>query len=139
MNAELQDLVKRARAENHLAVRNMIRIKQGGYPDAQSVAMPLFVRNNLMAAARHVRDSQQPERIARMPVIQKGDFVRVKASSDFRPGQDGMALVADDGETVGLLFGSDRHNRSASELGITATSLVEEWLLGELDLSSIEH
>lgn len=74
-----------------------------------------------------------------MPVIQKGDFVRVKASSDFRPGQDGMAVIADDGATVGLLFDFDRHNRSASELGITATSLVEEWLLGELDLSSIEH
>lgn len=58
MNAELQDLVKRARAENHLAVRNMNRIKQGGYPDAQSVAMPRFVRNNLMAAARRLRDSQ---------------------------------------------------------------------------------
>ncbi len=74
-----------------------------------------------------------------MAMIQQGDFVRVKVNSDFRPGQDGMAVVADDGTTVGLLFGFDRHNRSASELGITSTSLAEEWLLSELDLNSIEH
>ncbi len=60
--------------------------------------------------------------------------MRVKASSDFRPGQDGMAVVADDGEAVGLLFGFDRHNQSALESGITSTGLVEE-----LELDSIEH
>lgn len=45
-----------------------------------------------------------------------------------------MAVVADDGEAVGLLFGFDRHNQSALESGITSTGLVEE-----LDLDSIEH
>lgn len=56
MTTELQSLVQKARAENRLAVRNMNRIKQGGYTDVQSVAMPRFVRNNLMAAARRLRD-----------------------------------------------------------------------------------
>lgn len=63
MNAELQALVKRARAENHLAVRNMKKIKQGvlGF-DPQSVAMPRFVRNNFMAAARRLCAYQAMER-----------------------------------------------------------------------------
>lgn len=74
-----------------------------------------------------------------MAVLQRGDFVRVKPSADFRPGQDGMAVVADDGHAVGLIFGCDRHNRRPSELGVTATGLVEEWRLTELDLTSIEH
>ncbi len=56
MTTELQSLVQRARAENRLAVRNLVRIKRGGHPDVQSVAMPRFVRNNLMAAARRLRD-----------------------------------------------------------------------------------
>lgn len=56
MTTELQSLVQQARAENRLAVRNLIRIKRGGSPDVQSVAMPRFVRNNLMAAARRLRD-----------------------------------------------------------------------------------
>lgn len=74
-----------------------------------------------------------------MATLQRGDFVRVKATSDFRPGQDGMAVSSDDGEAVGLVFGCDRHNRLPSELDITSTMLTEEWLLDELDLSSIAH
>ena len=73
------------------------------------------------------------------PVLQKGDFVRVKESSDFRPGQDGMVMAADDGEAVGLMFGCDRHNQTHRELGVCFTALTEEWLLSELDLTSAIH
>lgn len=73
------------------------------------------------------------------PVLQKGDFVRVKACSDFRPGQDGMVTDADDGTSVGLLFGCDRHNRCPAETGVTVTGLTEMWQLAELDLNSVSH
>lgn len=71
-----------------------------------------------------------------MPTIQPGDFVRVRADSDFRAGQDGMAVAADDGKVVGLTFGHDRYNRAPARPG---SLLVEEWQLGELDLASVEH
>lgn len=71
-----------------------------------------------------------------MPTIQPGDFVRVRADSDFRAGQDGMAVAADDGQAVGLMFGHDRYNRAPTQPG---SSLVEEWRLDELDLASVEH
>ena len=74
-----------------------------------------------------------------MAQLARGDFVRVKATSDFRPGQDGMVVAEDDGETVGLTFGFDRYNRSATETGTTLGAGVEEWRLDELDLSSIDR
>lgn len=74
-----------------------------------------------------------------MTLLQRGDFVRVKATLDFRPGQDGMVVAEDDGETVGLTFGFDRYNRSATETGATLSGLTEEWRLDELDLSSIDR
>lgn len=75
-----------------------------------------------------------------MALLQRGDFVRVKVTSDFRPGHDGMVVAEDDGEAVGLMFGYDRYNRSPSETGTLATgSAVEEWMLDELDLSSIDR
>ncbi|KVP96777.1 hypothetical protein WJ97_12925 [Burkholderia ubonensis] len=73
------------------------------------------------------------------PILQKGDFVRVKVSSDFRPGQDGMVVAADDGKAVGLMFACDRHNQLPADLGITFTGLTEEWQLSELDLTSACH
>ncbi|KVP17141.1 hypothetical protein [Burkholderia ubonensis] len=73
------------------------------------------------------------------PVLVKGDFVRVKAGSDFRAGQDGMVVAADDGTSVGLMFGCDRYNQSPADQGITVTGLTEEWQLSELDLASVSH
>jgi len=69
--------------------------------------------------------------------LKPGDFVRVKASSDFRPGQDGMVVDAGDGNEIALMFCYDRHGRSPSKLGITCTGLTEAWTVGELDLSSV--
>jgi hypothetical protein len=68
-----------------------------------------------------------------------GDFVRVKASSDFRPGQDGMVIEPGDGESVGLVFRFDRFGRHQGDAGTVVTGLVEAWNLDELDLSSVEH
>lgn len=73
------------------------------------------------------------------PVLKNGDFVRVKSNSDFRANQDGMVVQADDGCTVGFIFGYDRHNQSPSELNITFTGLTEEWSLDELDLNTLLH
>lgn len=73
------------------------------------------------------------------PVLKNGSFVRVKSDSEFRSGQDGMVVQADDGLSVGLVFGSDRYNQSPGDLGVTVTGLTEEWLLDELDLNSILH
>lgn len=73
-----------------------------------------------------------------MSLLKAGTFVRVLPTSEFRPGQDGMAVTSDNGETVGLYFGADRYNSSPSELGITQTCLVEEWRLAELDLTTID-
>jgi hypothetical protein len=73
------------------------------------------------------------------PILKHGSFVRVKGDSEFRSGQDGMVVHADDGLSVGLVFGSDRYNQSPTDLGITFTGLTEEWMLDELDLNSILH
>ncbi len=72
-------------------------------------------------------------------ILNRGDFVRVKTTCDFRPGQDGMVVNAGEGNQVGLMFGFDRFNLSPDELGITFTSLIEAWNLDELDLSDIAH
>lgn len=77
--------------------------------------------------------------MAYAPVLRPGDFIRVKESSDFRPGQDGMVVDADDGEAVGLMFGCDRHNQLPEDLGVCFTALTEAWLLSELDLQSASH
>lgn len=74
-----------------------------------------------------------------MATLLRGDFVRVKKTSDFRPGQDGMVVSPDDGEAAGLVFGIDRYNRMPSDIGITCTMLTEEWFLEELDLTTVEH
>lgn len=74
-----------------------------------------------------------------MPILNKGDFVRVKPTSASRAGQDGMVVSPDDGQAVGLVFSSDRYNRRPEDLGIVVTGLTEEWRLDELDLTSIEH
>ena len=72
--------------------------------------------------------------------LQRGDFVRVKTDAPCRPGQDGMVMsVNGDQESVGLVFGFDRHNCAPSALGITYTGLTEAWRLDELDLASIER
>ncbi len=71
--------------------------------------------------------------------LHRGAFVRVKATSDFRPGQDGMVVDAGDGIEVGLLFGCDRYNRGPDQLGITFTGLTEAWTADELDLTDIAH
>jgi hypothetical protein len=47
--------------------------------------------------------------------------------------------VNGDQESVGLVFGFDRHNCAPSALGITYTGLTEAWRLDELDLASIER
>lgn len=73
------------------------------------------------------------------PILKEGDFVQVRADSSFRPGQDGMVVEADDGKTVGLMFGCDRHGRGPFELGITFSALTEAWDLTELDLGSVSH
>jgi hypothetical protein len=73
------------------------------------------------------------------PILKNGDFVRVKSNSDFRASQDGMVVQADDGCTVGLLFGYERDNQSPTELNITFTGLTEEWALNELDLDTVLH
>lgn len=90
-----------------------------------------------MAAGMHRAPKQLLEKT--MTQLQQGDFVRVRLSSEFRPGQDGMVVSDDNGVTVGLVFGCDRCNRHPSEIGVNCTDLAEEWLLAELDLSSVEH
>ena len=75
----------------------------------------------------------------RNPALRLGDFVRVKADSEFRAGQDGMVTAADDGQEVGLLFGSDRYNQHPDDLGVTVTGLTEAWQLTELDLTTRSH
>lgn len=77
--------------------------------------------------------------MAHVPQLRNGDFVRVKSTNEYRPGQDGMVMEEDDGEMVCLFFGCDRYNRSPSVTGITFTGLREAWNLDELDLSSIER
>lgn len=67
-----------------------------------------------------------------------GDFVRVKRTGEFRPGQDGMVVDAGNGIEVGLMFGHDRFNRSPAQLGITFTGLIEAWAVDELDLTGRE-
>ena len=67
--------------------------------------------------------------------LQRGDFVRVKADTDFRPGQDGMVMEANR-ETVGLMFGYDRYG--VLPAGITVTGLIEDWSVSDLDLTSVE-
>lgn len=71
--------------------------------------------------------------------LQKGDFVRVKADSDHRSGQDGMVVAPSDGHTVGLVFGFDRHGCDQRQAGAAVTGLTEAWELDELDLTSVEH
>lgn len=71
--------------------------------------------------------------------LKKNAFVLVKPDGDFRAGQDGMVVSVGSDDTVGLLFGFDRHNRSPSQTGLTYTGLVEEWRLDELDLASVCH
>ena len=71
--------------------------------------------------------------------LRPGAFVRVKATSDFRPGQDGMVVDSGDGNEFGLMFGYDRHNRSPEQLGVVCTGLIEAWNAGELDLTTIAH
>lgn len=74
-----------------------------------------------------------------MSILKKGDFVRVRDTAQFRAGQDGMVVQPDDGESVALVFGSNRYNETPTSLGICCTMLPEEWLLSELDLTSIER
>jgi hypothetical protein len=50
-----------------------------------------------------------------------------------------MVVEPDDGESVALVFGSNRYNETPTSLGICCTMLPEEWLLSELDLTSIER
>jgi hypothetical protein len=69
------------------------------------------------------------------PVLRKGDFVRVSAAAAFRPGQDGMVVEADDGRSVALVFGYDRHNKPTTSPE-AMTGLTEEWELHELDLTT---
>jgi hypothetical protein len=71
--------------------------------------------------------------------LNRGDFVRVKTASEFRPGQDGMVIDAGDGAEVGLMFGCDRFNRGFDNLGITFTGLIEAWNVDELDLPDVAH
>jgi len=71
--------------------------------------------------------------------LEPGAFVRVKASSDHRAGQDGMVMKASDGQAVGLVFCFDRFGRHQGETGAVVTGLTEAWTLDELDLSSVEH
>jgi len=69
------------------------------------------------------------------PVLNKGDFVRVKNDSDTKAGLDGMAMTPDDGSTVGLIFFSDRYN----EIQDCECCGVELWHLNELDLETISR
>lgn len=79
------------------------------------------------------------ENIVNGQILKRGDFVRVKPTGDFRPGQDGMVVDAGDGTEVGLMFGCDRFNRYPGQLGITFTGLTEAWTVAELDLTDIAH
>lgn len=49
-----------------------------------------------------------------MVQLQKGDFVRVKSDSEFRPGQDGMVVEPSDGHSVGLIAMGKAHPALAS-------------------------
>lgn len=71
--------------------------------------------------------------------LQKGDFIRVKSDSEFRPDQDGMVVERSDGASVGLVFGFDRFGRGPVETGVVMTGLTEEWFLCELDLCTLAH
>lgn len=75
----------------------------------------------------------------------KGTFVRVKADSDFRAGQDGMVMSPLDEEgDVGLMFFHDRYGVAGRTSLITGGSYItpcvgtEAWHISELDLDSIE-
>lgn len=80
-----------------------------------------------------------------MDALAYGDFVRVKMTSDFRPGQDGMVMSGQDGDgNVGMVFHYDRNGeaiRSRSVLGSYHTPCegVEAWHVDELDLETVER
>lgn len=84
-------------------------------------------------------DLNTKENIVIAQTLKRGDFVWVKSTSEFRPGQDAMVVNADDGIEVSLLFGCDRFNRHPDQLGVTLTGLTEAWTVDELDLTEIAH
>lgn len=68
--------------------------------------------------------------------IEKMDFIRVKETSDFRPGQDGMVMAKPDEEgNVGLIFHYDRNNQYVPG----PFTGIESWHVSELDMSSLCH
>ena len=69
--------------------------------------------------------------------LKRGDFVRVKKTSEFRAGQDGMVMDAGDGIELGLFFGYDRYNRSPADNGVIYTGLTEAWRVDELDTDDV--
>jgi len=71
---------------------------------------------------------------AYVPVLRTSDFVRVKETSDSRPGMDALVFSDDDGSVVAISFGYDRHNKPQRTAW---TGNLEEWSLSELDLASI--
>ena len=66
-------------------------------------------------------------------LLAPGNFVRVKAVSETKAGADGM-VVKDFGDSVGLIFGYDRHCQP-QHLQCVGTEL---WEKHELDLSTVD-
>lgn len=71
-----------------------------------------------------------------MDTLVYGDFVKVKRNSDFRSGQDGMVMSAQDGEgNVGMVFWYDRYGQSIP----SPCEGIELWHVDELDLPTAER
>lgn len=63
----------------------------------------------------------------------KGEFVRVKADAQFRPGQDGLVTSVEGAGHLGMFFAFERHNRRSDAVPSVGTEL---WHVDELDLTT---
>lgn len=68
--------------------------------------------------------------------IRRGDFIRIKKDSNFRPGQDGMVMSPPDSDgNLGMMFHYDRFNEPVGR----ACEGIENWNVSELDLTSLDR
>ncbi|HIH2744955.1 TPA: hypothetical protein ACYLN4_000621 [Burkholderia lata] len=71
-----------------------------------------------------------------MTTLRCGDFVRVRADSGERPGQDAMVMAEPSAGVVGLMFNDDRYGEPQR---CFYSEGVEAWDTSELDLASVLH
>lgn len=69
-------------------------------------------------------------------LLRRGDFIRVKAESHFRSGEDGFVVDAEDNDgSVGLIFLYDRYGQP----NITPPYAgIESWDRHELDYTTLD-